>query len=77
VTATHQTASSRSRFSPSAEVGLSKLLNTLKNLAVEAVIREPVSDLVFPDTAENTGIFAPSEILQMQGHVEFHAMSVC
>jgi hypothetical protein len=46
-------------------------------MAVEAVIREPVSDLVFPDTAENTGIFALSEIFQMKGHVEFHAMSVC
>ena len=46
-------------------------------MAVEAVIREPVSGLLFPDTAENTGIFALSEIFQMEGHVKIKAISVC
>jgi hypothetical protein len=45
-------------------------------VAVEAVIREPVSDLLFPDTEEDKGIFALSEILQVEGHVEFKAVSV-
>jgi hypothetical protein len=45
-------------------------------VAVDGVRCEPVSDLLFPDNLRNTGIFALSELFQVEGHVEFKAVSV-